>query len=85
MRLIIAENYISLQVTLHLSSRTFNIPHLILIEMLILNESFSKSMLYCLKTICLFLGYLSITQTEPPLASSVSISSTEATCKSHYL
>ncbi len=32
MRLITAENYISLQVTLHLSSRTFNIPHLILFE-----------------------------------------------------
>lgn len=32
MRLITAENVISLQVTLHLSLRTFNIPHLILIE-----------------------------------------------------
>jgi len=79
MRLITAENVISLQVTLHLSSRTFNIPHLILIE----NAHHSQKA--CLKTICLFLGYLAITQTEPPLASSVSISSTEATCKSHYL
>ncbi len=32
MRLIIAENYISFKSHLHLSSRTLNIPHLILIE-----------------------------------------------------
>ncbi len=85
MRLIIAENYISFQVTLHLSSRTFNIPHLILIEIAHSQWIILKKHVVLFEDYMSVLGYLAITQTEPPLASSVSISSTEATCKSHYL